>query len=53
MPPYGFPYPLINAIFIESDLIFVNLFDTFEINNWHFLYNLKTNEYIDKKKTEM
>ena len=40
IPPDGFSYPLINAIFLADSFLFVNLFDTETTTNWHFLYEI-------------
>jgi len=40
-PPIGLAHPLINIEYIKDSTIFVNLFHTKTVTNWHFFYDFK------------
>lgn len=44
---YGLPDPMINAIFINDDGLFVNLLHRGSMNHYHFLYDYKKQVMVD------
>jgi len=46
-PINGIQEPMINACFISSQLLFVNLFHRQSAVNWHFRYDIEGRKMID------
>lgn len=52
-PPFGLTYPLINALFIDKEKLFVNLFDQVESSNIYFTYKHTQKRIIDPVLTQI
>lgn len=42
----GIHDPIINACFLDDNLIFVNLFHKTTTTNWHFIYNFREDKIV-------
>ena len=49
MPIDNFPDPFITCCFVTDDILFVNLYHSFTCCHYHFFYDAKNKEIIQRK----
>lgn len=50
VPIYNFPDPFITCVFVNNELLFVNLFHNASRTHHHFIYNYRTRTVIESSK---